>query len=152
MRRWVFICHCERIRRPVQQSASFVPRHTEGVALSFFGERKYPKNAAKTNGFGILCAYRRDENGKFPLAQSGVANLIRAFVWTLRLFPLPAHAAEQGWLLRLPFRRGVGTPPYAQYENLFRGVEDAAPYKPIAGWFRGDVGIAPYGVLSRNGA
>ena len=28
-----------------------VPCHAYGVALSFFGERKYPKNAAKTKVF-----------------------------------------------------------------------------------------------------
>ena len=50
------------------------PFFADREALSFSSERKYPKNAAKTHGFGILCAYRREIIGKFPLAQSDIAN------------------------------------------------------------------------------
>ena len=43
-------CHCEPVRRLVWQSVC--PVHfASGVVLSFFGERKYPKNAAKTKVF-----------------------------------------------------------------------------------------------------
>ena len=50
-------CHCEAAPRPWQ---SAIPNHglASGGSLSFCGERKGGKNAAKTNGFEILFADR----------------------------------------------------------------------------------------------
>ena len=51
------MCHCEDALRPWQ---SALPDYglASGGSLSFCGERKGGKNAAKTNGFGILFADR----------------------------------------------------------------------------------------------
>ena len=50
-------CHCEDAPRPWQ---SALPDYglASGGSLSFCGERKGGKNAAKTNGFEILFADR----------------------------------------------------------------------------------------------
>ncbi len=64
-----------------------------GGSLSFCGERKGGKNAAKTNGFGILSAAEvQPIPTPFCLANRDGQVMCLAFGWPLRLHPPAAHA------------------------------------------------------------
>ena len=86
-----------------------------GVVLSFFGERKYPKNAAKTKVFESFAHTGGMKTVNFAL-RNRLLQIFLAFVWSLHRHPLAAPAAhanmvERGWFLRLPIRRGTWAPP-----------------------------------------
>ena len=118
-------CHCEASAHTGCGNLH-PPVIASGGALSANSGRKYPKNAAKTNGFGILCApgmhsvwkttYHAHRTRRFT------AVLSRRLCATIR-WPLTRARAALA-------RRG---------------------YLP-ASTVRRDVGIAPYGILSINGA
>ena len=100
-------------------------RHASGGSLSFCGERKGEKNAAKTNGFGILFADRIQQDPELSNhANLALQNSHLAFAYSLRLMLRCA--------LRLCWPGGTG--------------------ETSASAVRGDVGIAPYGFLSVTGA
>ena len=64
-------CHCEPSRRLVWQSVLCLRRGT------FCQQRqKVPKERRQNQGFGILCAYRREVDAKFSLAQSDFTNFL----------------------------------------------------------------------------
>ena len=93
--------------------------HADRGSLSFCGERKGGKNAAKTHGFEILSAA-----GVLTVpvpscpANWSVQNLCLAFAWSLRL--IPRRALRLCWpggtgKTSAPIvRRDVGIAPYAQ--------------------------------------
>ena len=99
--------------------------YASGGSLSFCGERKGEKNAAKTNGFGILFADRIQQDPELSNhANLALQNSHLAFAYSLRLMLRCA--------LRLCWPGGTG--------------------ETSASAVRGDVGIAPYGFLSVTGA
>ena len=129
---------------------SVVPAHctpcfVSGGALSANSGRKYPKNAAKTHGFGILCA------AGVPLMWKIFchANQMPGFnaVLSHRLcacsrWPLTrarAGLAQQGWLLRLPPSGRRGRRPLHEFRehapigaDAYIGPPMASPAKTLS--------------------
>ena len=88
-----------------------------GGSLSFCGERKGGKNAAKTNGFGILFADRRQQDPELSNhANLALQNSRLAFASSLRLHPRRAlrlcWPGGTGETSASAVGRREGTPPY----------------------------------------
>ena len=108
--------------------------NASGGSLSFCGERKGGKNAAKTNGFGFLSADRI----QLDLILSGHANAALwnscfTFVWPLRLIPRRAP--------RLCWPGGTGLPS----ASTVWGVGEIGEAPPVADAARRFRGSAPIG-------
>ena len=110
------MCHCEDALRPWQ---SALPDNglASGGSLSFCGERKGGKNAAKTNGFGILFADRIQQDPELSNhANLTLQNSRLAFASSLRLQPRRAlrlcWPGGTGGASASAVGRREGTPPY----------------------------------------
>ena len=110
------MCHCEGAPRPWQ---SALPDNglASGGSLSFCGERKGGKNAAKTNGFGILFADRIQQDPELSNhANLTLQNSHLAFASSLRLHPRRAlrlcWPGGTGEASASAVGRREGTPPY----------------------------------------
>ena len=97
------------------------PVNASGGSLSFTSERKGGKNAAKTNGFGILA---RAQCGKYRDLLSPRITLCK---------PVSCFRTVSGSIHRDALRACAARP---NRENpcvyRFRGVEDAAPYEILS--------------------
>ena len=118
-------CHCEASAH-TGCGNPHPPVIASGGALSANSGRKYPKNAAKTNGFGILCAPGMHSVWK----TSYHAHRTRRFTAVL--------SRRLCATIRWPLTRA-------------RAALARRRYLP-ASTARRDVGIAPYEILSINGA
>ena len=102
-------------------------------ALSVTSDRKYPKNAAKTNGFGFLArAWCGEHRDLLPRELNG-ATPSRTFALPLRLSTATRSALVlaglPGEICAPTVRQREGTPPYGY----------------LGGWcVQADVGIGPY--------
>ena len=148
----VIRCMMSPVRRfviSVRRSRSYA----SGGSLSFYSERKGGKNAAKTHGFGILCA-----GGVQPMPQpvnhanGALQSPFRAFVWSLRRHPL----AGRGRGGRCVYRAvGCGHPALREHGRecggRWRATARVAPTEVDRGVFarfqivrRTDRGVRPY--------
>ena len=107
------------------------PANASGGVLSASSGRKYPKNAAKTHGFGILSAAEVPTvPAPFRHANWSVRNSCRAFASSLRLHPRRAlrlcWPGETGKTSAPTVRRREGTPPYKLFR---RGRRPDGPHR-----------------------
>ena len=114
-------CHCEPVTDVTGVAIRIPLRCASGGSLSFCGERKGGKNAAKTHGSGILSAAEAPTvSASFCPANRSVQNLCRPFVSSLRPHPRRAlrlcWPGETGKTSAATARRREGTPPYAKPE------------------------------------
>ena len=98
-------------------AAPFAPANASGGVLPASSGRKYPKNAAKTHGSGILSAAEAPTvSASFCPANWFVQNLCRPFVSSLRPHPRRTlrlcWPGETGKTSASTVRRREGTPPY----------------------------------------
>ena len=110
------MCHCEGALR-LWQSARPDNGLASGGSIYFCGERKGGKNAAKTNGFGILIADRIQQDPELSNhANLTLQNLHLAFASSLRLHPRRALRLCWPVLAEIIFaftaRDDVGISPY----------------------------------------
>ena len=136
----------------IPSSVPLVPINASGGVLSVTSDRKYPKNAAKTNGFGFLArAWCGEHRDLLPRELNG-ANLSRAFALSLCLstamrsaLVLPVQAgkirgstAGAMWascptkFYRHTLRRGgvLPRPPLPSHPHFCRGGRPCPPALP----------------------
>ena len=113
-RRWAG-CHGEAVTEG-STHRTHCYANASGGALSVTSDRKYPKNAAKTNGFGFLArAWCGEHRDLLPRELNG-ATPSRAFALSLRLSTATRSAlvlpVQTGKIRGSTARRDVGIAPY----------------------------------------